>query len=170
MSKPSFPSGHRRRRSLAPVGLRRPRDSPSSLASTRCFRTRLASSSPSISTRRTGAKTPRPFSKRVASGTYQWHLSDHDLAEARTPGSSLKRPFQPRLRDDWDRMSSPRRWRGARTSDSTLTTGCFRIKTRCRTEDSETLSLCRSRGRRANRTTRSFLMAPLFRGLTSGHF
>ena len=65
---------------------------------------------------------------------------------------------------------SPRQWRGVRTSVSIHATGCFRIKTRCRKEDLETSSLCRSRGRRANRTTRSFLIAPLFRGPTSGRF
>ncbi len=43
-----------------------PRDSPSSLASTRCFRTRPASSLPSISTRPAGARMPQRFLKLVA--------------------------------------------------------------------------------------------------------
>ena len=82
-----------------------PRDSPSSLASTRCFRTRPASSSPSISTRPAGATMPRRFLKRVATSTSQPRSNDHAPGEARMSGSSSKRPFQPRLPDDWDRMS-----------------------------------------------------------------
>ena len=53
-------------------------------------------------------------------------------------GSSSKKPFQRRLPDDWDRMCSPRQWRDVRTSGSIPTTGCFRIKARCRKGDWET--------------------------------
>jgi len=85
-------------------------------------------------------------------------------------GSSSKRRFRPLLRDDWDRMSSPRQWKGVRTSAWIRTIDCFRTKTRCRTEDSGTSLLCRSRGLLANRTTRSSWMAPLLRGPISGRF
>ena len=40
-------------------------------------------------------------------------------------GSSSKRPFRPHLPDDWDRMSSPRQWKGVRTSVSTRTDRLF---------------------------------------------
>ena len=56
--------------------------------------------------------------------------------EAGTSGSSSRRPFRPRLREDSVRMSSPRRWSGGRTSAWIRTTGSFRIRTRCRKEDS----------------------------------
>ena len=40
-------------------------------------------------------------------------------------GSFSKKPFQPRLPDDWDRMCSPRQWRGVQISVLIRTTGCF---------------------------------------------
>ena len=56
----------------------------------------------------------------------------------RTSGSSSRRPFQPRWLEGSDRTSSPKRWRGGRTSAWIRTTASFRIRTRCRKEDSAT--------------------------------
>jgi hypothetical protein len=78
------------------------------------------------------------FLELVATSVSQPRSSGHAPGEARMSGFSSKKPFRPRLPDDWDRMSSPRQWRDARTSGSIPTTGSFRIKTRCRKEDSET--------------------------------
>ena len=78
------------------------------------------------------------FLKSVAASSFRPSSNDHDQDEARMSGSSSKRRFRPRLLDDLVRMSSPKRWRRDRTSASIRTTDCFRIKTRCRMEVSET--------------------------------
>ena len=65
-----------------------PRDSPSSLASTRCFRTRLASSSPSILTRPAGTTMPRRFLTLVVTSISQPRSNDHAPGEVRMSGSS----------------------------------------------------------------------------------
>ena len=93
---------------------------------------------PSISIRPAGAKMRQRFLKRVTASISQSHSNDHAPGGARMSGSFSKKPFQPRLPDDWDRMSSPRPWRGVQISVSIRMTGCFRIKTRCPKEDLET--------------------------------
>src|SRR5215207_2369765 len=69
-----------------------------------------ALSSPSFSTRLAGVRTLRRFLKPVATSISPRHSSDHAPGEARMSGSSSRKPFQPRLPDDWERMSSPRQW------------------------------------------------------------
>ena len=132
-----------------------PRDSPSSLASTRCFRTRPASSLPSISTRPAGTTMPRRFltlvatsiSSRARTITLRARAHVWFFFEEAIPAALARRLGSHVLTETMERRPDI-------GLDSA--TGCFRIKTRCRKEDSETSSLCRSRGRRANRTTPSF--------------
>jgi len=57
--------------------------------------------------------------------------------EVRMSGSSSTRRFRLHLPEDWDRTSSPRRWRDGPRSASIRTTGCFPTRTRCRKEDLE---------------------------------
>ena len=86
----------------------------------RFSKTRRISFLPSISTRPTGAR------------------SGHARDEARTSGSSLRKPFLPRWLEGSDRMSSPKRWRGDRILAWIRTTVSFQVRTRCRREDSGT--------------------------------
>lgn len=83
-------------------------------------------------------KMLRRFLTPVATLISPPRSNDHVPGEARMSGSFSRKPFQPRLLDDWHRMSSPKRWRDVQISVSIRTTGCFRIKTRCRKEDLET--------------------------------
>jgi hypothetical protein len=48
------------------------------------------------------------FSKPVTTSILQPRSNDHGPGEARMSGSSSKKPFRPRSRDDSDRMTSPR--------------------------------------------------------------
>jgi hypothetical protein len=48
------------------------------------------------------------FSKPVTTSIVQPRSNDHGPGEARMSGSSSKKPFRPRSRDDSDRMTSPR--------------------------------------------------------------
>jgi hypothetical protein len=75
-------------------------------------------------------KTLRRFSKPATASISQPRSNGHAPDEVRMSGCSSKRPFPPPLPDDWDRMSSPRRWKAVRTSVSIRTTDCFRIRTR----------------------------------------
>ena len=120
--------------------------------------------------RQTGSKMLRPFSKCAAGWVFRPPLNSLARDEAGTSGSSSKRPFRLRWPEDWDRTSSPKRWKRGRTWDSIRTTVSFRVRTRCRKEGLEISSLSHCRRDHAGRATASFSTTVWYRGQTSGRF
>ena len=132
------PSGHRRRHPLASVGARR-RGS-----AVRRWRLSAAAGRDLLLPRRRlrqgrlAGRCRRPSSTAAAAWAFQPPSNGRAPDEARTSGSSSRRPFPPPWPAGWVPTSSPRRWRVGRTSAWIRTTVCSRVRTRCRKADSET--------------------------------
>ncbi len=122
---------------------RMPMASRSSRASIRSSWTRRASSSRSTSTKPAGRRIRSPSWVRAGVWVSPRCSSARGRAAVVTSGCSSKKPSRQPWHDASAPISSPRPWRGGRTSAWTRTTACSRTRTPCRTEASGTSSRCR---------------------------